>query len=247
MNQKINTWLGVSVLVIVATTAMAFVYLIDKGKGPWDETGSQLVKSEKKASEVEEVGSKLQIANPASVYCEKNGGTLKIKTASDGGQTGYCTLKSGEECEEWSYLRGECPVGKSIEKQIVYIQSIYEKNKKTYLDVDYIQWFSGDEAAQEAFRDGDCAKPEYCAPNGFYIRNTNPKLRTFEIDENASISRTTAFEDNESGIKDLSLDEFSSYFSPGSKRPQDSGIRNIPFWISIKNNVIIKVAEQYIP
>jgi len=49
-----------------------------------------------------------QIANPASVYCEQQGGKLEIKTDASGGQYGVCTLKSGVECEEWSYFRGEC-------------------------------------------------------------------------------------------------------------------------------------------
>ncbi len=50
-----------------------------------------------------------QIANPASVYCEEQGGKLEIRTDADGGQAGYCTLKDGTECEEWAYYRGECP------------------------------------------------------------------------------------------------------------------------------------------
>ncbi len=48
-----------------------------------------------------------QIANPASKFCVDNGGTLEIRTAPDGSQTGYCKL-GGKECEEWSLFRGEC-------------------------------------------------------------------------------------------------------------------------------------------
>lgn len=48
------------------------------------------------------------MANPASVYCEKQGGRLEIRTASDGGQTGYCVFANGKECEEWKFFRGEC-------------------------------------------------------------------------------------------------------------------------------------------
>lgn len=48
-----------------------------------------------------------QIANPASVHCENIGGTLEIRTDSDGGQTGYC-MKNGKECEEWALYRKEC-------------------------------------------------------------------------------------------------------------------------------------------
>lgn len=49
-----------------------------------------------------------QIANPASVYCEKQGGKLEIRTGADGGQTGFCKFPDGSECEEWKYFRGEC-------------------------------------------------------------------------------------------------------------------------------------------
>ena len=48
-----------------------------------------------------------QIANPASVYCEDNGGTLQILGDGSGGQYGIC-LKNGKECEEWAFYRGEC-------------------------------------------------------------------------------------------------------------------------------------------
>jgi len=48
------------------------------------------------------------IANPASVYCQENGGTLEIRTGEDGGQSGFCKFDDGSECEEWSFMRGEC-------------------------------------------------------------------------------------------------------------------------------------------
>jgi len=49
-----------------------------------------------------------QMANPASVNCVNNGGTLQIVTADDGSQSGMCTLANGHVCEEWAYYRGEC-------------------------------------------------------------------------------------------------------------------------------------------
>lgn len=50
------------------------------------------------------------IANPASVYCIGHGGKLDIR-ATPNGQTGVCTFPNGSECEEWSYLKGECLAG----------------------------------------------------------------------------------------------------------------------------------------
>jgi len=58
-----------------------------------------------------------QIANPASVYCEEQGGTLEIRTAADGGQRGYCKFSDGSECEAWAYYRGECKPGSETKAQ----------------------------------------------------------------------------------------------------------------------------------
>ncbi len=49
-----------------------------------------------------------KVANPASVYCQDNGGTVEIRTAADGSQSGACRFADGSECDEWAYFRGEC-------------------------------------------------------------------------------------------------------------------------------------------
>jgi putative hemolysin len=51
-----------------------------------------------------------QLPNPASVYCEQQGGTLEIRDEEDG-QAGYCRFADGGECEEWAFFRGECSPG----------------------------------------------------------------------------------------------------------------------------------------
>jgi uncharacterized protein len=48
------------------------------------------------------------MTNPASALCEREGGKLEIRTQADGGQYGVCVFPGGQECEEWSYFRGEC-------------------------------------------------------------------------------------------------------------------------------------------
>lgn len=51
------------------------------------------------------------MANPASVYCQEQGGKIEIRTAQDGSQYGVCVFKDDSECEEWAYYRGECRPG----------------------------------------------------------------------------------------------------------------------------------------
>lgn len=53
----------------------------------------------------------LGMANPASVNCEKVGGTSVIKTKPDGSQYGVCDFGDDQLCEEWALMRNECPVG----------------------------------------------------------------------------------------------------------------------------------------
>ncbi|MCA9971355.1 MAG: META domain-containing protein [Anaerolineales bacterium] len=48
------------------------------------------------------------LANPASVYCEAQGGTLAMRTDESGGQYGVCIFEDGSECDEWAFFRGEC-------------------------------------------------------------------------------------------------------------------------------------------
>jgi heat shock protein HslJ len=52
---------------------------------------------------------KIALANPASVYCEEQGGSVDIRM-QEGGEVGYCVLPNGSECEEWAFFRGECAI-----------------------------------------------------------------------------------------------------------------------------------------
>ena len=58
------------------------------------------------------------MANPASVYCEQNGGKLEIRDETDG-PVGYCMFTDGSECEEWAYMRGECAPGEAKESTAI--------------------------------------------------------------------------------------------------------------------------------
>lgn len=54
-------------------------------------------------------------ANPASKYCEENGGELEIVSNNDGSQFGLCKLED-YSCEGWTYFRGECDIEGDAEK-----------------------------------------------------------------------------------------------------------------------------------
>lgn len=45
------------------------------------------------------------MANPASVFCVKQGGKSVLKENPDGSQYGVCHLPDGSVVEEWEYFR----------------------------------------------------------------------------------------------------------------------------------------------
>lgn len=50
------------------------------------------------------------LANPASVHCEEQGGTVEMRETALG-VAGFCVFDDGSECDEWAYYRGECSPG----------------------------------------------------------------------------------------------------------------------------------------
>lgn len=48
------------------------------------------------------------IANPASVYCAEQGGTVEFRQQPDG-TAGYCHLPDGRVVEEWEFYRAQHP------------------------------------------------------------------------------------------------------------------------------------------
>jgi len=54
------------------------------------------------------------LPNPASVYCEENGGILELRTDPSGGVAGVCIFPDNSECDEWAYFRQECKPGDSL-------------------------------------------------------------------------------------------------------------------------------------
>jgi putative hemolysin len=71
---------------------------------------TETVVTETESSTVVEEDKGIGMANPASVYCEEQGGVLDIRD-TDVGQYGACVFPDGNECEEWAFFKGECSPG----------------------------------------------------------------------------------------------------------------------------------------
>ncbi|MCG7657353.1 putative hemolysin [Wielerella bovis] len=47
----------------------------------------------------------VEIANPASEFCIKQGGKSETRKNQDGSEYGVCVLPNGQVVEEWEYFR----------------------------------------------------------------------------------------------------------------------------------------------
>jgi hypothetical protein len=117
----------------------------------------------------------------------------------------------------------------------VYLKTV-DPDRQT-ITFDLIQFFTGDAATKAAAEDGKESPP----PNDYYIRNVNPRLRTLPVAADAPITvNVLAAQSTGSATKDVSvtLAKLASYF-PNSGKP--------PFWITVEQGRVTRIAEQYLP
>ncbi len=58
-----------------------------------------------------------QLPNPASVYCEQQGGTEENRDFT-AGTKGFCIFDDDSECDEWNLMRGNCHAGEIFCKDL---------------------------------------------------------------------------------------------------------------------------------
>jgi hypothetical protein len=117
----------------------------------------------------------------------------------------------------------------------VYLKTV-DANRRT-ITLDLIQFFTGEAATKAAAEDNKESPP----PNDYYIRNVNPRLRTLPVAADAPITvNVLAAQTTGSSTKDVSvtLAKLASYFP-------NSG--TAPFWITVAQGQVTKIAQQYLP
>jgi putative hemolysin len=103
----------------------------------------------------------VELPNPASVYCEEQGGRLEIRTAADGSQYGACVFPDGSECEEWAFHRGECGPGGQAAGPSAEVVAARRDAVLAYVSEQY-----GDEAPASAIEWQLTSLEESIAPDG---------------------------------------------------------------------------------
>jgi putative hemolysin len=130
-------------------------------------------------------GKKAEVANPASVYCEENGGTLEIRSDAEGNQSGVCVFPDGSECDEWAYFNVDCFPGDSLavaEPTPIAAATGSYANEAFGLRFNYpADWFGPDETIAEPILrvevgsdvvypyGTDRTEQIYTVPNSYYV------------------------------------------------------------------------------
>lgn len=80
-----------------------------------------------------------------------------------------------------------------VENNYSLVINIYNENNKHFIDADYIQYFTGKKAIEEAKKRNEADKfiingqTVYSVPNDFYIVNENDKIRKLEVSNDVKL------------------------------------------------------------
>jgi hypothetical protein len=139
-------------------------------------------------------------------------------------------------------------VPQTEETQATYIDSIQQKDGKTYITADFIEWYEGEEA-NVVFRERENDPEMTETPSGYYIVNDEMYLETFEIAEDAIIlmqiyNRTGDVNEAETvWNEEITLAKFYEQMSDHS----EMNLEIFPYHLEIHENKIVKITQQFIP
>lgn len=109
-----------------------------------------------------------------------------------------------------------------------------------YITVDYAQLLEGDEAAAAATAHGAESPP----PNDYFIVNDNTKLRDLPVDPNIKVKVITKPDGMEMQGYQMT---FGQWFDVLTGMSADDFVKDMPYWITIKNGVVVGISEQFLP
>jgi hypothetical protein len=139
-------------------------------------------------------------------------------------------------------------VPKSSDTKVAYIDRMYEQTGHLYVDVDFIEWYEGEEANVK-FRQIEQDPEMTEAPDGYYIVNEDTKLEKFEVTDDAKVfmqiyNRTGDLE--EAGTlwnEQIDAKKLLSLLNDNS----DMSLKDYPYHLAIQNGKIVGITQQFIP
>jgi uncharacterized protein YlzI (FlbEa/FlbD family) len=125
-------------------------------------------------------------------------------------------------------------------KSYAFVLNVYTENGKNFIDADYVQYFIGDEAIEEAKKNGDADSrivnggKVYSVPGDFYILNKNNRIRKIEILSNVKLNLLSSkVSKNENSIENF-RDFMNDY-------------KDKLFLLTVKDDKVIEIEEIFTP
>ncbi|MDZ4168814.1 MAG: hypothetical protein U1E26_04050 [Coriobacteriia bacterium] len=115
-------------------------------------------------------------------------------------------------------------------RQLAYVAGVDRDGAELRLTVDFVVWITGDEA--EAL---EGAEP----PNGFYILNQNKRRWVFPVGPDARVVVLEAAKP----LPAITPDEFAVILEGERAGWSDTQ----PYWITVRDDTIVAIEEQYVP
>ena len=122
----------------------------------------------------------------------------------------------------------------------VRVAAVGDDQDPPRLIVDMQQWFTDQEAVDAALEDG--VHPSEAGINGYYIRNENPRWRIVEVESDAPVALTTPPHGQIDDPTVVVLPRFGALFWAS-----DEYLRYSPYWITVRDGVVVRIDEQYLP
>ncbi|MDH4140878.1 MAG: hypothetical protein OEV43_09950 [Coriobacteriia bacterium] len=124
------------------------------------------------------------------------------------------------------------------ETQFCYITKVVWEGATPQITVDYAQLLTGQAAHDAAVAAGE-------EPLDFFIKNENPKLRTFPADSSKSVKLVSKADGVDPGGYNVNFGQWVDYYSGMS-----GGLEHIAdsaYYITITDGKIVKIEEVYFP
>lgn len=128
-------------------------------------------------------------------------------------------------------------------KAMGFIDKVWEQGGKRYISIDYAEMLTGQEAIDAAVAAGDIL-PGEDLPNDYFIRNTNPAKRQFEVADPVDITTSTWHGEMDQPV---TWAQFKSFWSATPPDAEAAYLRDSPWWIERDGQMVIKIDEQYLP
>ena len=125
-------------------------------------------------------------------------------------------------------------------RHFVQIVAVGDDQDPPRLIVDEQQWFTDQEAVDAALEDG--LPPSAAGEGGFYIRNENPRWRIVEVDPATPVALTTPPHGQIDRPAIVDLPRFATLFTAS-----DEYINYSPYWLTIRDGVVVRIEEQFVP